>query len=160
MTLQIEPEVFAMSMAEPHPAIILPFILMLLSLAAMPFIFADWWHRHYPKVAVALATITVCYYVFILRNGARVLHVAHEYTSFIALIASLFVVAGGIHINVRGEAKPWVNCAFLLSGAILSNVIGTTGASMLLIRPWIRMNRYRITTFHVVFFIVIIDRKS
>ena len=73
------------------------------------------------------------------------------------MIGSLFVVAGGIHIRVRGEAKPIINVAFLSLGALLANVIGTTGASMLFIRPWIRMNKYRITSFHTVFFIFIVS---
>jgi Na+/H+ antiporter NhaD/arsenite permease-like protein len=83
--------------------------------------------------------------------------VGHEYLSFIVLIAALFVVAGGIHITVRGEATPGRNVTFLFIGALLANVIGTTGASMLFIRPWIRMNKYRITAFHIVFFIFIVS---
>jgi len=142
---------------DPHPAMIAPFALLLLSIAVMPFLNASWWHHHYPKVAVGFGAITVIYYLVVLKNGGRMLHVAHEYVSFLALIGSLFVVAGGIHIRVQGEAKPWVNCLFLLIGAVLANLIGTTGASMLLIRPWIRMNKYRITAFHVVFFIFIIS---
>ena len=141
----------------PHPAMILPFAVMLLSIALMPFIHKQWWEHHYPKVAVALGLITTAYYVFFLGNGVRMLHVAHEYVSFIALIGSLFVVSGGIHIRVKGEAIPSVNCLFLLIGAVLANLIGTTGASMLLIRPWIRMNKYRITAFHIVFFIFIVS---
>ena len=135
---------------------ILPFVLMLLSIATMPFIHKHWWEHHYPKVAVGLGLITTVYYVGFLSNAGRMLHVAHEYLSFIALIGALFVVAGGIHIQVKGQAKPWVNCVFLLIGAMLANVIGTTGASMLLIRPWIRLNKYRITAFHVVFFIFVV----
>jgi Na+/H+ antiporter NhaD/arsenite permease-like protein len=108
-------------------------------------------------VAAALGAVTVAYYLFVLGQGGRMLHVAHEYGSFIALIGSLFVVAGGIHIRVKGEARPAMNCVFLFIGAVLANLIGTTGASMLLIRPWIRMNKYRITTFHVVFFIFIVS---
>ncbi len=145
------------AVVDPHPGMILPFVLMLLAIALMPFINAHWWEQHFPKVALALGAITTCYYVFGLNNGIRMLHVAHEYVSFIALVGSLFVVTGGIHINVKGEAKPWVNCLFLLVGAILANFIGTTGASMLLIRPWIRMNKYRITSFHIVFFIFIVS---
>ena len=141
----------------PHPAMILPFAVMLLSIALMPFIHKHWWEHHYPKVATALAAITSLYYIFFLHNGVRMLHVAHEYISFIALIGSLFVVSGGIHIRVKGEAIPSVNCLFLLIGAVLANFIGTTGASMLLIRPWIRMNKYRITSFHIVFFIFIVS---
>ncbi|HEY5792863.1 MAG TPA: sodium:proton antiporter [Chthoniobacterales bacterium] len=143
--------------SDPSPWMILPFGILLLSIALMPFIHAHWWERHYPKVAVALGAITTGYYLFGLKNAERMLHVAHEYVSFIALIGSLFVVAGGIHITVKGEARPWINALFLFIGAVLANFIGTTGASMLLIRPWIRMNKYRITTFHIVFFIFIVS---
>jgi Na+/H+ antiporter NhaD/arsenite permease-like protein len=83
--------------------------------------------------------------------------VAHEYVSFIALIGSLYVVSGGIHIRVKGEATPLVNTVFLLVGAVIANLLGTTGASMLLIRPWIRMNKYRITGYHIVFFIFLVS---
>jgi Na+/H+ antiporter NhaD/arsenite permease-like protein len=69
----------------------------------------------------------------------------------------LFVVAGGIHITVKGEATPLANVVFLLFGALTSNLIGTTGASMLLIRPWLLMNKYRVTGHHVVFFIFIVS---
>src|ERR1043166_4959865 len=151
------PFLLAAATLEPHPLMILPFGAMLLSICLMPFINGAWWHHHYPKVAVALGTITAVYYFFILRNPERMLHVLHEYVSFIALIGSLFVVSGGIHIRVKGEATPLINCLFLFLGAVLANVIGTTGASMLLIRPWIRMNKYRMTAFHVVFFIFIVS---
>jgi Na+/H+ antiporter NhaD/arsenite permease-like protein len=148
---------FAAAVAEPHPVMILPFAVMLLAIALMPFINLHWWERHFPKVAVSLGAVTTIYYVAFLGNAGRMLHVAHEYVSFIALIGSLFIVAGGIHIDVKGEARPWINCLFLFVGAVLANVIGTTGASMLLIRPWMRMNKYRITAFHIVFFIFIVS---
>lgn len=144
-------------LAEPNPWMILPFAGLLLCIAVMPFLAPHWWEHHYPKVAVGLGAITCGYYIFILKNGERLVGVAHEYASFIALIGSLFVVSGGIHIRVKGEATPTANCVFLFFGAILANVIGTTGASMLLIRPWIRMNKYRITAFHIVFFIFIVS---
>lgn len=136
---------------------ILPFAALLATIALAPLFFADWWGRHYPKVAYALGAITLCYYLFGLHAYQRVLHVGIEYVSFIALIGSLFVVSGGIHITVKGEATPTVNAVFLLVGAIIANLLGTTGASMLLIRPWIRMNKYRITAHHVVFFIFIVS---
>src|SRR5262249_39115554 len=63
---------------------------------------------------------------------------------------------GGILIHVKGESTPWGNVVFLALGAVLANVLGTTGASMLLIRPWLRSNKYRITAHHVVFFIFIV----
>ena len=78
-------------------------------------------------------------------------------SSFIALIGSLFVVAGGIVLKVKGEATPAENAVFLLIGAMVADVIGTTGASMVLIRPWIRMNKIRISAYHIVFFIFVIS---
>ena len=115
----LNPIFFAAATADPNPAMILPFALMLLCIALMPFINLHWWERHFQKVAVGLGAVTTVYYVFFLGNAARMLHVGHEYVSFIALIGSLFVVAGGIHIDVKGEAKPWVNCLFLFIGAVL-----------------------------------------
>lgn len=141
----------------PNPWMILPFAVLLGTIALAPLLAGKWWLKHYPKVALGLGAITLAYYLFGLHAGPRVLHVAHEYVSFIAVIGSLFVVSGGIHINVKGEATPAVNVIFLLVGALLANVLGTTGASMLLIRPWIRMNKYRITAHHIVFFIFIVS---
>jgi Na+/H+ antiporter NhaD/arsenite permease-like protein len=143
--------------AEPNPWFILPFGLLLFAIAAMPFIHRHFWERYYPHIAVGLGSITVIYYLFGLQKFATVQHTAIEYFSFIVMIGSLFVVAGGIHIKVQGEAKPMANILFLAIGAVLANFIGTTGASMLLIRPWIRMNQGRIKPFHIVFFIFIVS---
>jgi Na+/H+ antiporter NhaD/arsenite permease-like protein len=149
--------ILASGAATPAPGMIAPFALMLLAIALMPFIHKHWWEAHYPKIAAALGAITVGYYVFALHDAARMLHVAHEYVSFLALIGSLYVVSGGIHISGKSEARPWFNCLWLIFGAVLANLVGTTGASMLLIRPWMRMNQSRLAPFHIVFFIFIIS---
>ena len=148
---------FAAAAQAPHPGMIAPFVVLLLAIALAPLFFADWWTRHYPKVAIGLGAVTLAYYLFVLGAVTPVLHTTHEYVSFIALIGSLYIVSGGIHIKVRGETTPWFNTGFLFVGAVLANVLGTTGASMLLIRPWLRMNKYRLTTHHVVFFIFIVS---
>jgi Na+/H+ antiporter NhaD/arsenite permease-like protein len=136
---------------------VIPFAVLLLMIALAPLFFSAFWQRSYHWVAAGLAAISVGYYLVVLRDPAPILHTAMEYVAFIGLIGSLYVVAGGIHIQVKGEAKPGFNCLFLFVGAVLANVIGTTGASMLLVRPWIRMNKYRITAFHIVFFIFIVS---
>ena len=138
---------------------VLPFGTLLAVIALAPLFASDWWGRHYPKVAFGLAAVVVGYDPFVLPAAARgtVLDTAHEYFSFIALIGSLFVVSGGIHIGVKGEATPLVNVVFLAVAAVVANLLGTTGASMLMIRPWLRMNKYRITAHHVVFFIFIVS---
>jgi len=143
-------------MAAPNPWMILPFALLLGAMALAPLRAPQWWLRHYAKVALGLGAVTLAYYLFALRDLPRVLHTVHDYISFIALIGSLFVVSGGIHIRVSGEATPLANVIFLLLGAIAANVLGTTGAAMLLIRPWIRMNQHRVTAHHIVFFIFIV----
>ncbi len=143
-------------MAAPSPWMILPFALLLGAMALAPLRAPQWWLRHYAQVALGLGAITLGYYLFVLRDAPRVLHTGHDYASFIVLIGSLFVVSGGIHIGVKGEATPLINVFFLFVGAIVANVLGTTGAAMLLIRPWIRMNRYRVTAHHIVFFIFIV----
>jgi Na+/H+ antiporter NhaD/arsenite permease-like protein len=143
-------------MVAPNPWMILPFVLLLGTIALAPLLAAKWWSRHYLKISLGLGAVSLGYYCFILRDTAGVLHVTHDYLSFIALVGSLFVVSGGIHITVRGESTPLANVIFLLAGAIIANLLGTTGAAMLLIRPWIRMNQYRITAHHIVFFIFIV----
>jgi Na+/H+ antiporter NhaD/arsenite permease-like protein len=134
-----------------------PFVVLLGSVALMPFISVSWWHQHYPKVSVALGLIVAAYYCAVLGAPGRMLDAGHEYVSFIALVGSLFVVVGGIHLRVKGGATPFQNVLFLLVGAVLANFIGTTGASILLVRPYLRMNQARISAYHVIFFIFVVS---
>ncbi|MDR1304123.1 MAG: sodium:proton antiporter [Verrucomicrobiales bacterium] len=138
---------------DPNPWMLLPFAALLLSIAIMPFVNKRWWEKFYPLVAAGLGGITLGYYLLALRDPLTVARAAREYASFIALIGSLFIVSGGIHLAWRGTATPAGNVVFLLIGSVLANIIGTTGASMLLIRPWLRMNQPRVTALHLVFFI-------
>jgi Na+/H+ antiporter NhaD/arsenite permease-like protein len=85
------------------------------------------------------------------------LHTAAEYISFIALLASLFVASGAILIKVDKKSTPMLNTGLLIFGAVIANIIGTTGASMLLIRPFIMINRDRIKAYHVIFFIFMVS---
>ncbi len=140
-----------------NPIMIAPFIILLLAIAVMPFINRHWWEHNYPLVSFALGAVSVIYYFFILKNAPRMIHTAIEYFSFISLIGSLFVVAGGIHIRVKGRSTPIANVILLGIGAVISNLLGTTGASMVLIRPYIRLNNYRISGYHIVFFIFIVS---
>lgn len=141
-----------------------PFALLLLLIAVMPLTPArikHSWERYYALVAIGLGALVVGYYlVFMPGGGATALHTGREYLSFICLIGSLFVVSGGIHIGVRERAAPVSNVIFLAIGAVLSNFIGTTGASMVLIRPWIRMNKMRIKAYHIIFFIFIVSNAG
>jgi len=147
--------------ADISPALLIPFALLLLLIAIMPLSppgVKHLWDRFYPHVSVGLALLVAAYYLArIPGGGIELAHTLGDYVSFICLVGSLFVVAGGIHLKVKGEATPMANVVFLAIGAVMANVIGTTGASMVLIRPWIRMNKIRSGAYHVVFFIFIVS---
>ncbi len=139
---------------------ILPFLLLLVAIAAAPFIGRNWWKKNYPFVAIGLGLIPVAYYCIVLNDGPRMAQSGAEYVSFIVLIGSLFVVSGGIHLRISGRSTPIANAAMLAIGAAAANLLGTTGASMVLIRPYLRANRYRMRSFHVVFFIFIVSNMG
>src|SRR2546423_8067858 len=142
---------------EPSPLSMIPFGALLLTIALAPILPRKLWHRHYARLCAAFAAVTVSYYVFVLRSGSRVLHAGFEYASFIVIVGAFFVVAAGIHLRIRGRATPIFNTVFLLAGALLATLLGTVGASMLLIRPWIALNRNRFAGHHAAFFIFIVS---
>jgi Na+/H+ antiporter NhaD/arsenite permease-like protein len=136
---------------------VIPFVLLLLMIATGPLFYEHFWHHHYPKIAVALAAMVVMYYLVALKNVPSTVHAAFEYVQFISLLTGLFIASGGIMIKVDKKGTPMVNSIILLVGAVIANIIGTTGASMLLIRPFIRVNRGRIRPYHIIFFIFVIS---
>jgi Na+/H+ antiporter NhaD/arsenite permease-like protein len=141
----------------PPVYMVIPFVLLLLMIATGPLFYHHFWEANYPKVAMALGAVTVIYYLAVLNDYHSLLHSLAEYLSFIALLGSLFVASGGILLRVNRKATPFVNVVFLLFGSVIANVIGTTGASMLLIRPYIKMNQNRIKPYHIIFFIFMVS---
>lgn len=147
--------------AEAHHAaptwLVIPFVTLLLMIATGPLFYEHFWHHNYPKVAIGFSIVVVLYYLFVLDNVHAPVHALAEYIQFIALLASLFVASGGILIEIDKKATPLANVSLLLIGAVVSNLIGTTGASMLLIRPFIRLNKGNIQPYHIVFFILMVS---
>jgi Na+/H+ antiporter NhaD/arsenite permease-like protein len=142
---------------DPSPFMVIPFIVLLLMIATGPVFFEHFWHKNYKWIAPALGFITLLYYLFVLHNGHEPAHALSEYLSFIALLGPLYVASGGILIQIDREGKPMANLALLIIGSVIANVIGTTGASMLLIRPFIRLNRDRLRPYHIIFFIFMVS---
>ncbi len=143
---------------QPPPTfLVIPFALLLLMIATGPLFYAHHWHHHYPKYALALGIFVVGYYLAILGTSTPIMHALVEYISFIALLASLFVASGCILIKTDYAGTAKVNSTLLFIGALISNVIGTTGASMLLIRPYMRINKGRIKAYHIIFFIFVVS---
>lgn len=137
----------------------IPFALLLGSIAICPLINMHFWEHNYPWFAIILGTIVGVYYLFFFNDPGAVgawLHEMQEYVSFIALLGALYIVSGGIVINVSKKSTPMVNTSILAIGAVIANIFGTTGAAMLLIRPFIRINKNNIKPYHIVFFIFIV----
>ncbi len=144
----------------PSPFMVIPFVALLLMIATGPLFYKHFWEKHYPKVSIVLGALVIIYYLAKLNDTHSVMHTMAEYISFIALLSSLFVASGGILIRVDKKSTPFLNVLFLLFGAVISNIIGTTGASMLLIRPFIKMNRERLSPYHIIFFIFIVSNMG
>jgi len=144
---------------------VIPFVLLLGSIALMPFISEHFWHDHFPDFAFLLGSMVVSYYLLAFDQpyheatyGAyKMTHAWLEYYAFMALVGGLFVASGGVLVDVRGRGGPIVNTAILAFGAVIANVVGTTGASVLLIRPFLRVNEGRLRPIHVVLFIFIVS---
>jgi Na+/H+ antiporter NhaD/arsenite permease-like protein len=138
----------------------LPFAAILLAIALMPFLAPRWWESNANKaiVAAVCAAPVAFYLIAVFRDeGARlVLHTACDYVSFLALIGALFVITSGIHLEGSLSGTPLMNTAFLAIGAGLANLFGTTGASVLLIRPLLRANAPRQNKSHVVVFFIFV----
>jgi Na+/H+ antiporter NhaD/arsenite permease-like protein len=137
-----------------------PFAGILLSIALMPLLAPIFWHHHFGKVAAGWALAFLVPFALAfgpLMAGVSLTHAAlAEYIPFILLLTALFTVAGGIYIRGNLHGSPGLNTAILAIGALLASVMGTTGASMLMIRPLIRANDNRKHTAHVVVFFIFI----
>ena len=147
-----------LSAAQPNvPAwLLIPFVLMLLTIALAPVFFARFWEENKNKLIVALAigipTACVLTYMGLGRDLTHTMLV--DYIPFIILLGGLFAVTGGIRITGDLRATPAVNTTFLAIGAVLASIMGTTGAAMLLIRPLIETNKERKHKTHTILFFI------
>jgi Na+/H+ antiporter NhaD/arsenite permease-like protein len=135
-----------------------PFVALLLAIAVCPLAVPHWWESNRNKLWVALGLGFPVLVFYLAREPGALLHMAADYVSFILLLASLFVICGGIFLRGDLVATPLTNTAFLGLGALLASVIGTTGASMLLLRPVLQTNQTRRRVKHtVIFFIFLVS---
>ena len=140
----------------------IPFAGILLSIAILPLVAPSFWHHHFGKVSAAWAVMIIVPFAVIHGVPSAVYEVIHllllDYIPFIVLLTALFTVTGGIHIKGNLHGSPSMNTALLAIGTVLAGWMGTTGASMLLIRPMIRANDDRRHKIHVfVFFIFLVS---
>ena len=136
---------------------LIPFIGILLSIAIVPLISSCFWHRHYGKISAFWGILFLFFFMinFFDYTLFYILEVyLKEFIPFIVLLLALFTVSGGILITGNLRGSPSLNFYFLLVGTILASIMGTTGASMLLIRPIIRANSWRKNKTHLIIFFI------
>ena len=138
----------------------IPFACMLLSIALFPLLAPEFWHHHFGKVSAFWAAAMAGPFLFFYKGTAlyEIIHIIlADYVPFIILLWSLYTVSGGILLKGSLRGTPVVNVIILTLGTVLASWMGTTGAAMLLIRPFLRANNYRKNrTFMVVFFIFLV----
>jgi len=137
---------------------VLPFVFMLLAIAVFPLWIPHWWESKRNKLLVACVLGLPVLVLYVMRRPTALVGMGEEYVSFIILLAALYVVSGGVLLRGDLVATPLTNTGFLAVGAVLASVVGTTGASMLLIRPVLQTNGDRARVTHtVIFFIFIVS---
>jgi Na+/H+ antiporter NhaD/arsenite permease-like protein len=141
-------------------ASVVPFVALLLSIAVLPLAAPHWWEHNRNKLIVSAVLGAPLAIYLVATYGdeglAPLEHAAVEYLSFIALLGSLFVISGGIYVKGSLSGTPILNTAILAIGSVLANAVGTTGASVLLIRPLLRANAPRQRKAHVVIFFIFV----
>jgi Na+/H+ antiporter NhaD/arsenite permease-like protein len=143
---------------------VIPFVVYLFLIAVLPLFLGHFWERNRNKLAVALVVGAPVLFYLLRQHpegGHLLVEAGREYLAFMALLGALFVISGGIYLRGALAGTPAVNTAVLAAGALLASLIGTTGASALLIRPLLRANERRTHVRHlVVFFIFIVSNGA
>jgi len=135
---------------------LLPFVLMLGSIAVFPLFWEHFWEKNKNKLIIAII-LSLPIVVFLAASNLteKLLEtMLFDYVPFIVLLGALFTITGGIFLSGDIEAKPSINTLFLAIGAILASFMGTTGAAMLLIRPVIYTNKERKFKVHTILFFI------
>jgi Na+/H+ antiporter NhaD/arsenite permease-like protein len=136
----------------------LPFIGILLTIATGPLLFPKFWHDHYGKIALGWSALTLAPLALLRGTPASLAAFVHailgDYLSFIVVLFTLYVVAGGILVVANFRATPLLNTGILAIGTVMASFVGTTGAAMILIRPLLRANAARLHNVHVVVFFI------
>lgn len=140
---------------------VIPFVSILLSIALFPLLAPHFWHRHLPKVSAFWTLVFAIPFILVFK-GKALLEIAHiyivDYIPFIILLWALFVTAGGILVKGALRGTPIFNTILLIIGTALASWVGTTGTSMVMIRPVMRANKIRRYKVHtIVFFIFLVS---
>ena len=137
-----------------------PFVTLLLCIAVLPLAAPHWWEHNKNKgIVAAVLGVPLAGYLAISfgsEGQGELLHAAKDYVSFICLLGSLYVISGGVFVRGSLDGTPLLNTVLLALGAVMASFVGTTGASVLLIRPLLRANQPRLRKAHIVVFFIFV----
>jgi Na+/H+ antiporter NhaD/arsenite permease-like protein len=151
------PEVFASDgVASVNPLTMIPFAFLLLSIAIIPQLNEHWWKKNYTNLSIGLGLMMVCFYAFFLGDVSSLKHAGIDYIGFMIMVVSFFVVASCISVKIDCKPTPLINTTILFVGALLSNAFSTTGATILLIRSFLAINKDQDKEYRLAFFIFIV----
>lgn len=141
-------------------ASVLPFVLLLACIAVLPLVANHWWEKNRNKAVLAGLFALPVVLVLVVGHGEvglrELTHTGMEYASFIVLLGALFVITGGVYVGGSLAGTPLANSGMLAFGALIASFVGTTGASVLLIRPFLRANATRQRKVHLVIFFIFV----
>jgi Na+/H+ antiporter NhaD/arsenite permease-like protein len=139
---------------------VLPFVALLGCIALLPLFHGHWWEHNKNKAIISaglsVPVILVLAGLFGSRGTHALVESLHEYLSFVCLLGALYIISGGVYVQGSLSGTPLLNTAVLALGAIIANFVGTTGASVLLIRPLLRANKARVRKTHIVIFFIFV----
>jgi len=137
---------------------VIPFIGILLSIAVMPLVAPHFWHQNFGKISFFWAFLLIIPLMAVQGYKTSVYELLHvtllEFIPFIILLLALFTISGGVRLTGTLVGTPLINTTLILIGTFLASWMGTTGASMLLVRPLLRANKHRKNKVHVIVFFI------
>lgn len=140
------------------PIMYVPFIGLILSIALLPLVTPKFWHQNFGKVALGwtlMGAWSIAHFLSIETAVRSISHsVVEEYIPFICIVLALYTISGGLRVHIHANPSPLLNTGILLFGALFSNLVGTAGASMILIRPFLKLNQHRQHRTHQVIFFI------
>jgi Na+/H+ antiporter NhaD/arsenite permease-like protein len=135
-----------------------PFVGLILSIALLPLFAPKFWHQNFGKIALGwtlLGAWSIAHFLSIETAVRSISHVVvEEYIPFICIVLALYTISGGLRVHIHANPTPLLNTSILLFGALFSNLVGTSGASMILIRPFLKLNQHRQHRTHQVIFFI------
>ena len=134
----------------------IPFVILLTAVAVGPAVLKERWNKVFIPLIVVLFSFELFMYGFVFNDFSTIVQALYEYIQFISLIATLYFVTAGIEIKVNIRGNAFINTFILLIGGVCANIFGTTGSAMLFINPFLKINKGRLSQYHIAFFIFIV----